>query len=433
MRLLLQGGRVIDPAQHIDEIMDILIVDGRIAALGKDIDRGLISKLSPPARVIDATAKVVTPGLIDIHVHLREPGFEYKETIASGSEAAAAGGFTSIACMPNSKPVNDNRSVTEFILRKAAECGLVRVYPIAAVSKGSDGSVLAEYGDLREAGAVAFSDDGRAVTNSSLMLEAVEYAASYGLPIISHCEDTSLSAGTVMNEGFVSTETGLRGAPSIAEDIMVARDILIAEYTGQTVHIAHVSTIGSVRLIREAKSRGVRVTAETAPHYFTLTDDAVRGFDSNARVNPPLRSSSDVAAIREGLRDGTIDAIATDHAPHGITDKEVEFEATAGGISGLETALGLSLRLVAEGTLTLTQLIDCLTRKPAEILNLPGGALKVGEAADLTVIDLNLPWTVDPAKFRSRGKNTPFRGWNLTGKAIMTIVGGEVKWAENPR
>ncbi|MDZ4164127.1 MAG: dihydroorotase [Smithellaceae bacterium] len=429
MKLLLKGGRVIDPTQQIDEITDILIVDGRIAALGRELDKQAESGTA--ARVIDATSKIVVPGLVDIHVHLREPGFEYKETIASGSEAAAAGGFTSIACMPNSKPINDNRSVTEYILRKAALCGLVRVYPIAAVSKGSDGSVLAEYGDLWEAGAVAFSDDGKAVTNSALMLGAMEYAASYGLPVISHCEDTNLSAGTVINEGLASAETGLGGGPSIAEDIMVARDILIAEYTGQAVHIAHVSTAGSVRLIREAKSRGVRVTAETAPHYFTLTDDAVRGFDSNARVNPPLRSPGDVTAIKEGLRDGTIDAIATDHAPHGITDKEVEFEAAASGISGLETSLGLSLRLVDDGTLTLSQLIDCMTGKPSRILNLPGGTLKVGAAADLTVIDLNLPWTVDPANFRSKGRNTPFRGWDLRGKAIMTILGGEIKWAEN--
>ncbi|MDI6726407.1 MAG: dihydroorotase [Smithellaceae bacterium] len=429
MILLLRGGRVIDPSQHIDEIMDILLVDGRIAAMGRDIDKPL--KSNSAATVIDATSKIVVPGLVDIHVHLREPGFEYKETIASGSEAAAAGGFTSIACMPNSKPVNDNRSVTEYILNRAVQCGLVRVYPIAAVSKGSDGSVLAEYGDLRNAGAVAFSDDGRAVTNSALMLGAVEYAASWGLLVISHCEDTSLSGGTVINEGLASAETGLGGGPSIAEDIMVARDILIAEYTGQAVHIAHVSTAGSVRLIREAKSRGVRVTAETAPHYFTLTDDAVRGFDSNARVNPPLRSPGDVAAIKEGLCDGTIDAIATDHAPHGITDKEVEFEEAASGISGLETALGLSLRLVTDGTLTLSQLIDCMTRKPAEILKLPGGTLRVGAAADLTIIDLDYPWTVDPAKFRSKGRNTPFSGWDLRGKTIMTIVGGEVKWAEN--
>lgn len=433
MKLLLQGGRVIDPAQNIDDLLDILIVDGRIAALGKGLAGGLRddgTASSFDGRIIDARSKIVVPGLVDIHVHLRDPGFEYKETIASGGEAALAGGFSSIACMPNTKPVNDNRAVTEYILNKAAECRLARIYPIAAVSRGSEGGMLAEYGDLCEAGAVAFSDDGKAVTDSSLMLSAVEYAASFGLKVISHCEDTSLSAGATVTEGFAATRTGLSGAPAIAEDIMVARDILIAEYTGKPIHIAHVSTEGSVRLIRDAKARGVNISAETAPHYFTLTDEALLDFDTSARVNPPLRSRSDLEAVKAGLRDGTIDAIASDHAPHGIIDKEVEFEAAASGISGLETSLGISLRLVAEGTLSLNQLIALMTWRPAKILNLPAGTLQTGAAADLTLIDLNRAWQVDPSLFRSRGKNTPFKGWSLTGKAIMTIVDGEIRWTE---
>lgn len=433
MKLLLQGGRVIDPSQNIDDSLDIMIVDGKIAAVGKDLaGRSLTDGTSAlfDGQVIEARSKIVVPGLVDIHVHLRDPGFEYKETIASGSAAALAGGFTSIACMPNTKPINDNRAVTEYILSRAAECRLARVYPIAAVSRGSEGAAMAEYGDLANAGAVAFSDDGKAVTDSSLMLSAVEYAASFGRPVISHCEDTSLSAGTTINEGFTAAQTGLSGAPSIAEDIMVARDILIAEYTGKHIHIAHVSTAGAVRLIREAKSRGIKITAETAPHYFTLTDEALLDFDTDARVNPPLRSPIDVEAVQLGLRDGTIDAIASDHAPHGIIDKEVELEAAASGISGLETSLAISLRLVTEGILSLNQLIALMTWRPAQILNLPAGTIKTGAAADVTLIDINRMWQVDPATFYSRGKNTPFKGWNLTGKAVMTIVDGEIRWKE---
>ena len=428
-RYLLAGGRIIDPFRNIDEEMDILVENGRIAKVGKDLSPSNTAKKKTGGEVavIDLRGMLVVPGLIDMHVHLREPGFEYKETIQSGSEAASAGGFTAVACMPNTSPVNDNRSVTEFIRMKAAACGLVRVYPIAAISRGSEGTSLAEFGDLADAGAVALSDDGKPVMNGGLMRRALEYAASLDMPVISHCEDQHLSMGGAMNEGFVSTELGLPGIPSAAEEAMVSRDIILAGFTGTAVHIAHVSTVGSVQMIREAKARGIRVTAETAPHYFTLTDEALREFDTNTRVNPPLRSRDDVAAIKKGLGDGTIDAIATDHAPHARTDKDVEFEYAACGISGLETALPLSLKLVEEGVLTLEQLIRAMSTNPARILRVSGGTLTPGAEADITVIDPNREWTVDPGRLRSQGKNTPFSGWAMKGKAVMTMVAGEIK------
>lgn len=430
-RYILRGGRVIDPSRNIDEPLDILVEEGRIANVAKNLptaNPGAKKKAGGEAEIIDLRGMLVVPGLIDMHVHLREPGFEYKETIQSGSEAASAGGFTAVACMPNTSPVNDNRSVTEFIRLKAAACGLVRVYPVAAITRGSEGAGLAEFGDLADAGAVAVSDDGKPVMNGGLMRRALEYAASLDLPVISHCEDTNLSAGGAMHEDLVSTEIGLPGISSAAEEVMVARDIILAGFTGTAVHIAHVSTAGSVQLIRDAKARGIAVTAETAPHYFTLTDEALRTFDTNTRVNPPLRSSGDREAIREGLRDGTIDAIATDHAPHARTDKDVEFEYAASGITGLETALPLSLKLVEEGVLTLDQLIRAMSMNPARILRVPGGTLAPGAAADITVIDPACCWTVDPALLRSQGKNTPFAGWAMKGRAFMTMVGGQVKW-----
>ncbi len=426
MNWLIKGARIIDPSQHIDGKMDILIENGKIVKLGE--------KLSPSSKkgpgIIEAAGLVVTPGLIDMHTHLREPGFEYKETIQTGSEAACAGGFTSIACMPNTNPVNDTRSVTEFVLRKAAETNLVNIYPIAAITMHSEGKSLAEYWDLKEAGAIALSDDGKPVMDSAVMRRALEYAHSLGLPIISHCEDTCLSSGGAMHEGFAATELGLPGIPGIAEDIMVARDLLLAEYTRSSIHIAHVSTAGSVRLIREAKGRGVKVTAETAPHYFTLTDDDLRTYNVNFKVYPPLRGKDDVEAIKEGLRDGTIDAIASDHAPHALTDKEVEFEYAASGMIGLETSLALALRLVATDLLTLNQLIEKMSTNPAGILRIPGGTLRPGAPADLTIIDLQRSWTVDREAIRSRSKNTPFLGWGLTGKAVMTIKGGVVTYDE---
>jgi dihydroorotase len=371
---------------------------------------------------------IVVPGLIDMHTHLREPGYEYRETVASGAAAAVAGGFTSIACMPNTRPVNDNRSVTEFILRKAAEANLANIYPIGAISMNSDGKQMTEFWDLREAGIVALSDDGNPVMDAALMRRAMEYADSLNLPVIQHCEDKNLSAGGLMNEGYPSTLLGLPGIPAIAEEIMVARDILIAEYTGTRIHFAHVSTVGSVRLIRDAKKRGLQVTAETAPHYFTLTDESLRDYDTNYKVSPPLRGKTDVSAVKEGLADGTLDAIACDHAPHGRTDKEVEFEYAANGISGLETSLGLSLSLVHEGVLSWPELIAKMSCNPARILNLPKGTLAKGADADITVIHPELAWSVDAAAFHSLGKNSPFSGRKLKGRAVLTIVGGDIKY-----
>jgi dihydroorotase len=422
MKLLLKGARVIDPASKIDSRMDVLVEDGKITACSTTI------KASSDVKIMDLTGMIVAPGLIDIHTHLREPGLEYKETIATGSAAAVAGGFTSIACMPNTEPVNDNRSITEFIRRKAAEANLACVYPIGAISVGSEGKQLTEFWDLQEAGIIALSDDGKPVMDAALMRRALEYASSLNLPVIQHCEDKNLSGGGLMNEGYWATILGLPGIPAIAEDAMVARDILIAEYTRTRIHIAHVSTAGSVRLIRDAKKRGLNVTAETAPHYFTLTDESLQDYDTNYKVSPPLRSAADVAAIKEGLADGTLDAIACDHAPHGRTDKEVEFEYALSGISGLETSLGLSLNLVHDGVLTWPTLVAKMSCHPARILNLPKGTLTCGSDADITVIDPELPWTVDVKTFHSLGKNSPFSGRKMKGRAVLTIVGGDIKY-----
>jgi dihydroorotase len=422
MKLLLKGARVIDPAGNLDAPMDVLVEDGKIAGCRPGI------KAPPGANVLDLAGMIVAPGLIDMHTHLREPGYEYRETIASGSAAAVAGGFTSIACMPNTRPVNDNRSVTEFILRKAAVANLANIYPIGAISMGSDGKQMTEFWDLREAGIVALSDDGNPVMDAALMRRAMEYADSLNLPVIQHCEDRNLSAGGLMNEGYPSTILGMPGIPAIAEEVIVARDILIAEYTGTRIHFAHISTSGSVRLIRDAKKRGLRVTAETAPHYFTLTDESLWNYDTNYKVSPPLRGKADVSAIKEGLADGTLDAIACDHAPHGRTDKEVEFEYAANGISGLETSLGLSLNLVHEGVLTWPELIAKMSCNPARILNLPKGTLAKGADADITVIHPELAWSVDAGAFRSLGKNSPFSGRKLKGRAVLSIVGGDIKY-----
>ncbi len=420
MNILIKNGHMIDPANKIDEKLDILIADGKIARLGK---QGSIP--ANGAQVIDAGGKLVVPGLIDMHVHLREPGFEYKETVATGAAAAKAGGFTSICCMPNTNPVNDNQSVTEFILSQARDAA-ARVYPIGAITKGSKGEELAEMGELHATGCRAVSDDGKPVMNAAIMRRAMEYSRIFDLLLISHCEDTSLSDKGVMNEGMVSTELGLRGIPRAAEEVMTGRDIALAELTGARLHIAHVSTAGSVRMVRNAKARGVRVTAETCPHYFSLTDEAVRGYNTLAKMNPPLRTADDVASIKQGLKDGTIDVIATDHAPHAADEKAGEFDYAPFGVVGLETSLGLTLKLVDEGTLSLIQAIGKLSCNPAAALKIERGTLSVGAEADITIIDAGQEWTVDASQFRSKSKNTPFNGWKLKGKAVQTIVGGRI-------
>ena len=380
----------------------------------------------PQDGVIDCTGNILVPGLLDMHCHLREPGFEYKETIESGSKAGVAGGYTSLVCMANTLPVNDCRAVTEYIIRQARERASTHIFPVGAVTKGLKGESLAEMGELQDAGVVAFSDDGKSIGNACLFRRALEYASSLGLLIISHCESLDLTGQGVMNEGYIATTLGLRGIPNAAEEVMVLRDIALAQLTGASLHVAHVSTSESVRAIREAKSRGIKVTAETAPHYFSLTDEAVQGFETNAKMSPPLRKDKDVKAIIEGLKDGTLDAIATDHAPQSLVEKDVEFEYAANGIIGLETALPLTLKLVHEGHLPLMQVIEKLTLQPARILGLDKGRLRVNADADLTLIDLDREHTVERSQFKSKSRNSPFQGWKLKGIAIMTIVSGRI-------
>ena len=421
MSLLLRGGRVIDPANNLDAVQDVLLAHGKIERLGQNLEA------PEGTEVVDASGKIVCPGFIDMHVHLREPGDEYKETVATGTRAAAAGGFTAVCCMANTNPVNDNGAVTDYILAKAKVEGVVRVYPIGAVTRGLHGEELAELAELAESGCVAFSDDGRCVTNAGLYRRAMEYTLPFGAPLISHAEDATLSRGASMNEGVVSTETGLPGQPAAAEDVIVARDILLAELTGAHVHIAHVSTVGAVRLIRDAKARGVQVTAEVTPHHLVLTEDAVRTWDPNTKMAPPLRTKRDVEALIEALADGTIDCIATDHAPHALSEKEGEFDRAAFGIVGLETAVAVLLdRLVRPGLLPLSTLIARWSRDPARLLNLPGGNLAAGAPADVTILDPDAETVVDPSRFRSRSRNTPFGGWTLRGAPWMTLVGGNV-------
>lgn len=421
MDLLIRGGRVVDPG-HLDGLADVYVKDGVIAG----IQRGG-SREAPPegCTVIEARDRWVVPGLVDLHVHFREPGHEYKETIATGSRAAAAGGFTSVCTMPNTEPVNDCAQVTAFILRRAREAGLVRVHPAAAVSPGLKGQGLTEFGELAEAGAAAFTDDGRPVANALLMRRALEYASAFGRPVIAHCEELDLAAGGAMNEGPTATRLGLPGIPNAAEAVMVERDLALCALTGGRLHLAHVSTREAVRAIREAKARGVRVTAETAPHYLTLTDEAVGEYDTHAKMYPPLRSAADREAVIQGLADGTLDAVASDHAPHSSIEKDVEFDQAANGIIGLETALGLGLKLVAEGQLSLERLVDAMAVQPARILGLPAG-LRTGQPADITLIDPHLAWTVEGAGLHSRSRNTPFMGWELKGRAVVTIMGGRI-------
>jgi len=421
MSLLIRNGRVVDPATSVDAVQDVLIADGVIERTGPRL------AAPPGTEVLDATGRVVCPGFIDMHVHLREPGHEYKETIASGTRAAAAGGFTAVCCMANTNPVNDNGAVTDYIRAKARVEGVVRVYPIGAVTRGLRGEVLAELAELAEAGCVAFSDDGRCVMDAALYRRAMEYTLPFGAPVISHAEDHTLSRDAAMHEGVVSTELGLPGEPAAAEEVMVARDILLAELTGARVHIAHISTAGAVRLVRDAKARGVRVSAEVTPHHLLLTEDAVRTFDPNTKMKPPLRTKRDVEALLEALADGTIDCVATDHAPHATSEKEGEYDRAANGILGLETAVPLLLdRLVRPGRLPLPTLVARLSRDPARLLGLPGGSLAPGSPADVTILDLEASVTVDPRRFRSRSRNTPFGGWTLHGGPWRTVVGGAV-------
>ncbi|HSC71585.1 MAG TPA: dihydroorotase [Candidatus Methylomirabilis sp.] len=430
MRILIEGGRVIDPANDVDAVLDLLIEDGRIAEVRKPGAQAQGGRPTSPAdRVLAARGKVVCPGFVDLHVHLREPGREDMETIATGTRAAARGGFTSVCAMPNTSPVNDNQSVTDFILDRARRDGAVHVFPVGAISKGQQGEELAEIGELVGAGCVAISDDGKPVMNAELMRRALEYASMFRIPVIQHAEDLHMTGKGVMHEGLVSTELGMRGIPAASEAIIVARDILLAELTGSHYHVAHISTEEAVRLVREAKAKGLRVTCEVAPHHFALTDEAVYSFSTNTKMSPPLRSARHVAAVKAGLHDGTIDAIATDHAPHTIQDKEVEFDYAANGIVGLETAFGLSVTVLVEGEiLTLNQVIARLTCDPARIFRLAKGTLAVGADADVTIVDPNREWLVDVKRFASKSKNSPFDGWKLRGQVLCTIVGGKVVW-----
>jgi len=426
MRILLKGGRVVDPGQSLDAAADVLIDGGAIVRVGRD--------LAPDgARVIEVPAGlVVCPGLIDMHVHLREPGQEHKETIATGTAAAAAGGFTAVACMPNTSPINDNAGVTRFILQRAAEAGLARVYPIGAVSRGSAGDQLADIGELKSAGCVAISDDGKPVASALLMRRALEYAGMFGLPVIDHCEEPTLKGDGVAHEGFHASSLGLRGIPGAAEEIMVERDVTLAGVTGAAVHIAHMSVRGSLRAVRAGRDRGVRVTCEVTPHHFALTDEALAGYDTNVKMNPPLREAADREAMIQGLVDGSIDAIATDHAPHHYDEKRVEFDLAPFGIVGLETAVPLALdRLVHAGLIPLARLVELMSLNPARILGVTGGTLAPGAPADLTILAPDHHTVVDPARFKTKSRNTPFGGWKLRGGVAATIVGGRAVYVND--
>lgn len=425
MIIWIKGGDLVDPVSKTVVPRDVIVEKGKISQI---LPPGVFREDGPRVLKMDASGKLVAPGLVDMHVHLREPGHEYKETIETGARAAAAGGFTAIACMPNTAPPNDCRAVTQFILEQAERAGSVRVFPIAAISKGQAGETLTEFGDLRSAGAVGVSDDGFCVAKSELMRRALEYASFHGLCVISHCEDKGLSGNGVMHEGVVSTRIGLAGIPDASEDIMVYRDIALARLTGRPVHIAHISTATSVDLIRRAKEQGIPVTAETAPHYFTLDHRRVEGYDTLAKVNPPLRTPEDVEAIKQGLREGVIDAIATDHAPHSTLEKDVEFDRAAFGMIGLQTALPLTLQLVREGVLSLAEAIGKLSWSGASILGIGGGRLTPGGVADLVIINPDVEYRLDADHILSKSKNTPFIGQTMKGMAELTLVGGKIVW-----
>jgi dihydroorotase len=426
-RLLVAGGTVVEPDGGAPRPADVLIMGERIAEVGAPGSLAV-----GEATTIDAHGLLVLPGLVDMHVHLREPGYEYKETVETGARAAVAGGFTSIACMANTNPVNDSAAVTQYILDRARLAGAARVYPIGALSQGLAGERLAEIGEMHRAGIVAVSDDGRPVTDGGLMRRALEYTRMFGLPVIAHEEDEPLARGGVMNEGVTALRLGLRGVPAAAEEVMLARDIALVALTGGRLHVAHVSTAGAVALVRDAKARGLAVTAEVTPHHLFLTEEAVEGYGTNAKMAPPLRTAADVAALRAALADGTVDVLATDHAPHHHDEKEVEFDAAANGIVGLETALPLALRLVAEGVLDLPTLVARMSTGPARVLGLAAGTLAPGAPADVALVDPERRWRVEARTFRSKGRNTPFEGWEMSGRAVAVLVGGRLVHDERP-
>lgn len=421
-RLIVKNGRVVDPANSYDSVSDVLVEDGRIRGVSPDLD-------ASGAEVFDATGLVVAPGFIDMHVHLREPGFEHAETIESGARAAAAGGFTSVCCMPNTKPVNDSPTVTSYIVERAKRDAVVRVFPIGAITKGSLGEALAAIGAMKAAGAVAISDDGRPVMNARVMRRAMETARSLDVPVINHCEDLNLSAGGDMHEGVASTRLGLRGIPSASEDVMVARDILLAELTGARYHVAHLSTKRSIAMVAFAKSRGLAVTCEVTPHHFAISDTGIRPYDANYKMKPPLRGDEDVEAVLEGVASGIVDALATDHAPHAGDEKMQEFEKCPFGILGLETAIGLTFEhLVNPGRISLTKMIELYTTGPSNVLNLGLGTLSAGAPGDVTILDERVEWTCDVNKSPSKSRNSPFDGRAFRGGPVATIVNGTVVW-----
>jgi len=426
--LLIRGGRVVDPSQGLDEVLDLLLVNGAVSALSKNVGP------AAEAREIDGNGLIVMPGLIDAHVHLREPGQEHKETIASGARAAAAGGFTAVCAMPNTDPPIDDPATVGFVMAEGKRVGVARVYPMGAISVGMKGEALTEFGEMVEAGAVAVTDDGRPVMDSGLMRMALEYAQAFGIPVVDHPEDLTLSRDGSMNEGLVSSRLGLRGKPNAAEDIHIVRDILLAELTGGRIHLQHVSTRQGVDAIRRAKARGLQVTGEASPHHLLLTDEAVDGYRTEAKMNPPLRSPEDRDAVQEGLLDGTLDMVATDHAPHHYDEKEAAFDDAPNGVVGLETALGLiHTHFVLTGRMDLSTMVERMSVAPARVFSLPGGTLRVGSPGDVTVFDPQGEWVVDPVRFLSKSRNTPFAGWTLKGKPRYTVVGGAVVWEEKQK